>query len=93
MLRARSKSEDGQGARYFSSCRDSSVADMTTIFRSGRARLLQLQRARERDVAVEMALVKFVEKDRRHVAQFRILDQLPQQNSFRDETNAGPRSR
>ena len=38
-----------------------------------------------------MALVKFVEQDRRHVAQFRILDQLPQQDPFGDETNARPR--
>ena len=66
---------------------------MTTSFRSGRARFLQLQRARERDVAVKMALVKFVEENRRHAAQLRILDQLAQQNSFGDEANARPRRR
>ena len=37
---------------------------MTTSFRSGRARCLQLQRAGQGDVAVEMALVKFIEENR-----------------------------
>ena len=43
----------------------------------------------EGDVAVEMALVKFIEKDRGDAAQVRILDQLPEQYSFGDEADAG----
>ena len=35
---------------------------------------LQTQRTRQRDVTVEMPLVKLVEQDRSHAAQFRILD-------------------
>src|ERR1700731_2137670 len=36
-----------------------------------------------------MALVKFIEENRRDAAQFRILNQLPEQNAFGHETNAG----
>ena len=52
-----------QGSRYFCSCGVSSVADITTSFRSGRLVSWRCKRARQRDVAVEMALVKFVEQD------------------------------
>ena len=54
----------------------------------GPRRFLQPQRARERDVAIEMPLVKFVEENRADVAQLRILDQLTQQDAFRDEADA-----
>ena len=52
---------------------------MTASFRSGR----------ECDVAVEMALMKFIEENRGDGAQLRILNELAQQNSFGDEANPG----
>ena len=55
----------------------------------GAPRFLQLQSARERDVAVEMALVEFIEKNRRDAGQLGILEQLAQENSFGDEADAG----
>ena len=57
--------------------------------RSGRERRLELEGAGQGDVAVEMALVKFIEKNRGDAAQLRILNQLAQENSFGDEANAG----
>ena len=54
---------------------------------------MQIERASEGDVAIEMALMKFVEHDRRDVAQLRIVDQLSQQNSLGNETNARLRGR
>ena len=56
-------------------------------FQVGPVRLLNLQRTRERDVAVEMALVKLVEHDRRDAAQRRIERHLPQQDPLRYEPN------
>src|SRR2546423_15122210 len=38
-----------------------------------------------------MALVEFVEKNRGNAAQLRVLNQLAEQDSFGDETNAGAR--
>ena len=49
---------------------------MTTSFRSGRGVCLELQRAGEGDVAVKMALVKFVEEDRGDAAQVRIVNAI-----------------
>src|SRR5450432_12188 len=54
----------------------------------GPLRFLQLQSSRERDVAIKMPLVKFIEKNRGDSAQLRILEQLPEQNSLGDETDA-----
>ena len=45
----------------------SSVADITTSFRSGRAPLLEPAQQRERDVAGEVALVELVEHHHAHV--------------------------
>ena len=49
--------------------------------------LLQIERARQRDVAVKMAFVKFVEDEDRNAAQLRIVNHLPEQNAFRYKTN------
>ena len=38
-----------------------------------------------------MALVEFIEKNRRDTAQVRVLNQLAEKNSFGDETDARPR--
>ena len=43
---------------------------------------LDVERASQRDVAVEMALVEFVEQDGLNAAQGRILDQLSKQDPF-----------
>src|SRR5712671_6511126 len=51
--------------------------------------LLQIQRPRQRDVAVKMPLVKLVEDQRRDAAQFRVVNHLPQQDAFRDKTDFG----
>src|ERR1700730_11380345 len=37
-----------------------------------------------------MALVKFIEENRGDAAQLRILNELPQEDSFGDESDAGP---
>ncbi len=50
---------------------------------------LQIQRARQRDVAVKMPLVKFVEDQNGDAVQFRVVNHLPQQNAFGDETDFG----
>ncbi len=57
-------------------------------FEIGSLCFLQLQRAREGDVAVEMAFVEFVEENRRDAAQLRILQQLAEENSLSHETDA-----
>ena len=57
----------GQGARYFSSLSGLERGGHDDELEIGARRFLQLQRARERDVAVEMALVKFIEKNRRRL--------------------------
>ena len=49
--------------------------------------LLQFQRAREGDVAVEMPLVKFVEDDRTDAAQLRIGEHLPQEHALGNEAD------
>ena len=51
---------------------------------------LQIQRARQRDVSVEMALVKLVEDDGAHAAEVRVAQHLTEQHAFRDETNPRP---
>ncbi len=58
-------------------------------FEIGARRRLELEGAGERDVAVEMALVKFIEENRGDAAQLRILNELAQEDSFGDEANAG----
>jgi hypothetical protein len=52
---------------------------------------LLIQRLGERDVAVKVPLVKFVEQNCRHAAQLRVVNHLPQQNAFSYETNFGLR--
>jgi len=47
-----------------------------------------MERTGQGDVAIEMALVKFVEKNGGDAAQLRILNELPKQNSFGDEADA-----
>src|SRR5262249_50646211 len=48
---------------------------------------LHLKGPREGNVAVEMALVEFVKEQGGDARQLRIIDHLPQQNAFGDETN------
>ena len=59
-------------------------------FQIGARRRLELEGAGQGDVAIEMALVEFIEKNRGNAAQLRILNELTQKNSLRDETDAGP---
>lgn len=51
--------------------------------------LLNIQRAGEGDVAVEMALVKFIEDDGGNPLERRISDELAEQNAFRLEFDFG----
>ena len=44
--------------------------------------LLNVQRAGEGDVAIEMSFVKFIEDDGRDAREFIVLNQLPEQNAF-----------
>ncbi len=88
---ARAEVSNSQGARYVCRPAVSSVADMTTSRRSGRPLLLQLERAGERDVAVEMALVELVEEDRADAGQRGIGEHLAEQHAFGDEADAGAR--
>ncbi len=53
---------------------------MTMSLQIGPALLLQIERAGERDVAVEMPLVEFVEDDRADPAQLRVGEHLAQQH-------------
>ena len=46
---------------------------MTTSFRSGRTRVLQLAHDREREVALEVALVELVEHDDADVLEERVV--------------------
>ena len=50
---------------------------------------LQIQGLGQRDVAVQMPLMKFIKQDHRHPAQFRIVDHLPQQDPFRHKPDPG----
>jgi hypothetical protein len=47
-----------------------------------------LERASQRDVAIEVALVKFIEENHGNAAQLRILNELSQENSFGHEADA-----
>ena len=51
-------------------------------------RFLDLQRPRQRDVAVQMPLVKLVKYDRADTAQFLVGEHLPQQHAFGDVADA-----
>ena len=53
--------------------------------------LLQVERARQRDVAVKMPFVKFVEDEDGNAAQLRIVNHLPEQNTFGYKTDFSPR--
>ena len=50
-----------------------------------------MERACQGDVAVKMALMEFVEKNRGDFSQPRIVDQLAQKNSLGDEPDTGAR--
>ena len=54
----------------------------------GPDRLLDLQRPREADVAVEVPLMKLVEDNRAHSAQHWLVRHLPQQDALGDEADA-----
>ena len=56
----------------------------------GPRRLLDLHRARQRDIPVEVPLVKLVEHDRADPAQRRIERHLPQQNPLRHKPDPRP---
>jgi hypothetical protein len=55
--------------------------------------LLYVQGPGERDVAIEVPLVKFVEDDGLNAPEFRIGNQLPEQNAFGLEFDARGRAR
>ena len=59
----------------------------------GPRRLLDAESAGERDGAVQVALVEFVEEDRVDAAQRRVGQHLAQQDAFRDVLDAGARAR
>ena len=48
---------------------------------------LLIERAGERDVAIQMPLVKLIEQQRRDAAHIRIVNHLPQQHALGHETN------
>ena len=50
---------------------------------------LDVQRTRQRDVAVEMAFVKFIEDDGRDTRELVVLNELPQQDAFGLEFDFG----
>ena len=50
---------------------------------------LQIECAGQRDVAVKMAFVKFVENEDGHAVQLRVLNHLPQQNAFGHKPDFG----
>ena len=51
--------------------------------------LLQVQGPGQGDIAVEMALVEFVEDEGRHAAQLGVLDHLAEEQAFGDKADAG----
>jgi hypothetical protein len=65
------------------------VADITPIIRSGRVVFLDLQRAGQRDVAVEMTLVEFVEQNAGHAGQRGVGQHLAQQDALGHIADAG----
>ena len=85
---ASSRSEHRDGAEIFFEIRNIECRGHHADLQIRPARLLQLSRPCQRDVAVEMPLVKFVEEDCGDIAQLRVVDQLAQQNSFGHETNS-----
>ena len=52
----------------------------------------QPRQKRKREIAVQVALVEFVEHHRSHAGQRRIAEQAPGENGFRQEAQAGVRS-
>ena len=86
---AAARGEDGAGLEIFLEQAGIERRGHDGEFQVGARGGLELEGASEGDVAVKMALVKFVEEDRGDAAQLRILDQLAEQNAFGDEADAG----
>jgi hypothetical protein len=55
----------------------------------GPALSLQTQCACERDIAVEVALVKFIKEDRANSAQVRVPEQLAKKDAFGNKSDSG----
>ena len=72
----RRPSERGQGAEEAAIGPASSVADIATSFRSGRAPL-QPRQQREREVALQVPLVELVEDDHADAAERGLREQPP----------------
>ena len=70
----------------------SSVADMTTSFRSGRRGALEPAQEREREVAVEVALVELVEDDRADRRERGVGEEPPGEEPLGDEADPRPRA-
>ena len=74
----------GQLPRNAATGPGSSVADMTTMWRSGRASQACLDE-REAEIGVHAALVKLIDDDRRDVAEERVLLQVGGEDAFGDD--------
>ena len=89
--RAPLRFEDGAGRQVFLHAGDIQRRGHHHDEQIGPARFLDLQRAGEGDVAVEMALVKFVKKDGRNAGEIRIGEHLSEQDALGDIPNPGAR--
>ena len=86
---AAARAQDGAGLQIFFEKARVQGRGHDGEFEIGARGGLELEGASEGDVAVEMALVEFIEENRGDAAQLRILNELPQENSFGDEADAG----
>ena len=81
----------GQSPRYRAMGAASSVADMTTSRRSGRAVRLQAAQQGQRQIAFQMPLVKLIQHHGVHASELRIGNQTAREDAFGQETK--PRAR
>src|SRR5439155_7211027 len=86
-MHSAARCEDGTGREIFFELVRFQGGRHDDELKVGPPRFLQLYRPGEGDVAVKMALVEFVEKDRRNAGQLGILEQLAQENPLRDITD------
>ena len=78
----------GAPARYAATGSASSVADITTSASSGRA-LAQPRDQREREIAVEVALVELVDDHAAHAPELGVAEQPPRQHTLGDQLDPG----
>ena len=79
----------GQSSRNRATGSASSVADMTTRIKSGRTSAPDFAQQRQRQVAIQVALVKFVEDDGADRFEKRVGQELPGQDALGEEPQAG----